>query len=192
MLPRNTTHDWSASVDREHLAAIRRDPARFAPGGPVHLLLEVLAYPADEAAVLGGGRCLVTILPDGFRVADEGRGTATVRDEAGRAVRKPVMATADLRFFATTDPPLLPDGHPRRGMSVVAALSERLEHTNERAEGAWTQRYRHGEPDDDLQELAPTGRTGTTITAIGPVLPRQETWRQLVTAWPQLTVSIRG
>ena len=35
-----TTHDWAARVDREHLAAIRRDPAAFAPGGVRHLILD--------------------------------------------------------------------------------------------------------------------------------------------------------
>ena len=57
-------------------------------------------------------------------VADNGRGTDTRYDERGEPVRKPVMATKDLRFFDTAGAELLPDGHPRRGMSVVAALSE--------------------------------------------------------------------
>jgi DNA gyrase/topoisomerase IV subunit B len=35
---------------------------------------------------------------------------------------------------------------PRRGISVVAALSEWLVHTNRRRDDAWTQRYEHGIP----------------------------------------------
>jgi DNA gyrase subunit B len=46
---KNTTHDWSRDVDVAHLERIRHDPARFAPGGVTHLVLEVLAYAADEA-----------------------------------------------------------------------------------------------------------------------------------------------
>src|SRR5690606_27939156 len=103
VMPENTTHDWSASVDVGHLDAIGRDPATYAPGGATHLLLEVLAYAAEEAA--------------------------------GRPIRKPVMATKDLRFFDTPSE-ILPDGFPRRGMSVVAALSDWLVHTNRRVEGS--------------------------------------------------------
>jgi topoisomerase IV subunit B len=46
----STTHDWAIAVDAGHLAHIRRDPARFAPGGVRHLVLEVVADAADEAA----------------------------------------------------------------------------------------------------------------------------------------------
>jgi len=95
-------------------------------------------------------------------VADDGRGTDTRRDDDGRLVRKPVMATKDLRFF-DRDCAVLPDGSTRRGMSVVAALSTWLEHTNYRMDGAWTQRYEHGLPAGDLVELSPSGRTGTTV-----------------------------
>ena len=56
------------------------------------------------------------------RVADR-RWRARFDDE-GRAVKKPVMATKDLRFFDLPGAQQLPDGHPRRKMSVVAALSE--------------------------------------------------------------------
>jgi DNA gyrase subunit B len=57
---RNTTHDWASTVDAEHLAEIRESPARFAPGGLLQLVLEVVAYAADEAASTGGGHCRVT------------------------------------------------------------------------------------------------------------------------------------
>ena len=44
-----TTHDWAASVDHEHLAQIRQQPATYAPSGVEHLILEVLACAAAEA-----------------------------------------------------------------------------------------------------------------------------------------------
>ncbi|MBO1414332.1 ATP-binding protein [Streptomyces sp. FH025] len=161
----NTTHDWAAAVDADHLARIRRDPAGFAPGGVRHLVLEVLAYAADEAAARGAGRCVVTLHGDGsVSVRDDGRGTDTRIDEHGETVKKPVMATKDLRFFDTPEAQRLPDGHPRRGMSVVAALSTRLLHTNRRLDGAWTQRYEHGIPVTDLDPIEPDGTTGTCVT----------------------------
>lgn len=63
-------------MDREHFAEIRQDPAIFAPGGVSHLILEILAYAADEAESGPGGRCVVTRHADGsVSVADDGRGT---------------------------------------------------------------------------------------------------------------------
>lgn len=129
----STTHDWTVTVDVAHLEHIRADPQRYAPGGAVHLVLEVLAYAADEAAVTGGGEAGVTLPADGsIRVVDAGRGTDTGAAADGGVVKKPVMATRDLRFFDGEPPVLLPDGRPRRGMSVVAALSAWLVHTNRR------------------------------------------------------------
>ena len=159
----NTTHDWARAIDVRHLELIRQGPAEFAPGGALHLVLEVLAYAADEAEERGAGHAVVTLHDDGsISVADDGRGTDTRVDDRGRTVKKPVMATKDLRFF---DEPsvALPDGHPRRGMSVVAALSEWLVHTNHRRNGSWTQRYERGVPVTDLTPIESDGTTGTTV-----------------------------
>ncbi|MGN6612694.1 MAG: ATP-binding protein [Angustibacter sp.] len=161
---RTTTHEWAATVDPAHLARIRDQPAEYAPGGVLHLVLEVIAYPADEAVHTGAGRCVVTLHDDGsVSVADDGRGTDTRYDEHRRPIKKPVMATRDVRFFDATDAPALADGHPRRGMSVVAALSPWLVHSNHRSNGSWTQRYEHGVPVTGLQPIAATGSTGTTV-----------------------------
>lgn len=161
----NTTHDWAASVDMAHLDAIRRNPEAYAPGGLQHLLLEVLAYANDEAEALGRrGKCVVMIHTDGsVSVADDGRGTDTRRDSHGAIIKKPVMATKDLRFFESQHGVLLPDGHVRRGMSVVSAMSYWLIHTNRRQNGAWTQRYEHGLPTTDLVPIDSSQATGTTV-----------------------------
>jgi len=165
MLWVSTTHDWAEVVDHEHLAQIREQPATYAPGGVEHLILEVLAYAADEAEHAdGAGRGIVTLHADGsVSVADNGRGTDTRPDAAGQMVRKPVMGTKDLRFFDDPGAQRLPDGHPRRGISVVAALSEWLIHTNRRTGGSWTQRYEHGVPATDLMPVADDGTAGTTV-----------------------------
>jgi topoisomerase-4 subunit B len=63
-------------------------------------------------------------------VQDDGRGTEVRRDVDGGVIRKPVMATKDLRFFDVEREVYLPDGAVRRGMSVVAAVSRWLEHAN--------------------------------------------------------------
>ncbi|WP_199808107.1 ATP-binding protein [Streptomyces sp. NRRL F-2580] len=193
----NTTHDWSGLVDAGHLAHIRRSPAEFAPDGPWHLVLEVLAYAADEASSRGGGSCVVVLHPDGsLSVRDDGRGTDTRVDEHGQVVKKPVMATKDLRFFDFPQAEALPDGRPRRGMSVVAALSEWLAHTNRRLNGAWTQRYEQGVPVTGLEPVEADGTTGTLVhfrpdASLGRVnVPAAGDLSRLATLWPHLEVQI--
>ncbi|MGW4641852.1 hypothetical protein ACWEN6_25265 [Sphaerisporangium sp. NPDC004334] len=190
---RNTTHDWATDVDLGHLAGIRGNPAEFAPGGVRHLILEVLAYAADEAASTGAGRCTITLHPDGsISVADEGRGTDTRFDEQGRPVKKPVMASKDLRFFDDPGAETLPDGHPRRGMSVVAALSEWLVHTNRRLSGSWIQRYEQGVPVTGLETVAGDGATGTTVHFLPDLHlpPLADDLRRLADGWPGLVVTV--
>ena len=193
----NTTHDWAAAVDHEHLAQIREQPARYAPGGVEHLILEVLAYAADEAESTGiAARGIVTTYADGsVSVADDGRGTDTRVDAEGRVIKKPVMGTKDLRFFDDPDAETLPDGHARRGISVVAALSEWLIHTNRRTGGSWTQRYEHGVPTTDLTPAADDGTTGTTVhfqpeiaTPVSPEVMASDLTR--AANWPQLRVEV--
>ena len=193
----NTTHDWAAAVDHEHLAQIRKQPSRYATGGVEHLILEVLAYAVDEAqSAARTGRGIVTLHADGsVSVADDGRGTDTRIDAEGRVIKKPVMGTKDLRFFDHPDDETLSDGHPRRGISVVAALSQWLIHTNRRTEGSWTQRYEHGVPTTDLTPVADDGTTGTTVhfqpdTAILMSLGVMTSVLQHAASWPQLRIEL--
>jgi topoisomerase IV subunit B len=192
----NSTHDWLTVVDAEHLADIRRRRAEFAAGGVMHLLLEVLAYAAEEAEVSTAGACVVTLLADGsVSVSDNGRGTQSRTGEDGRPVRKPVVASKDLRFFDGPAAVQLPDGRPRRGMSVVAALSEWLIHTSRRRDGGLSQRYRFGVPVTGLVPVESDGTTGTTVhfrpdaglLEAGPVTPAAI--RELA-VWPHLSVRV--
>jgi topoisomerase IV subunit B len=191
-----TSHDWARGVDAEHLALIQQHPEVFAPDGIRHLILEVVAYAADEAGHNGAGQCVVALHGDGsVSVADSGRGTAVRVDDQGTAVKKPVMSTKDLRFFDSPDAELLPDGHPRRGMSVVAALSEWLVHVNRRLEGAWMQRYEHGIPSTGLEPAGADGMTGTTVhfSVNGPAAgdpPTGEELAGLIASWPCLSVTV--
>ncbi|NHN57092.1 ATP-binding protein [Calidifontibacter sp. DB0510] len=161
-----TTHDWTRSVDASHLAQIRERAAVYAQGGLRHLVLEVLAYADDEAAAAGRpGTVVVATGSDGsVSVRDDGRGTDTRRTSGGEIVRKPVMATKDVRFFDHASRQVLADGLPRWGMSVVAALSTTLVHENRRVDGCWRQTYHHGIPAAELVETPGDGTTGATVT----------------------------
>jgi DNA gyrase subunit B len=130
-------------------------------------------------------------------VSDDGRGTAVRVDDRGRVVRKPVMTTKDLRFFDSPEAHVLPDGHARRGISVVAALSEWLVPTNRRGDGAWTRRYEHGVPVTELLPVPRGDTTGTTVhfcpnetvRALGdPTVPDLA---RLAASWPALSVDVR-
>jgi len=163
-LPPVTTHEWTHTPDAAHIAAIRADSARYSRGGLAHLVLEVVAYPVDEAEAGTTDRVLITLHGDGsISVEDNGRGTNVFFDETGKPMVKPIMATRDVRFFDNPEAELLPDGLPRSGMSVVAALSTWLIHENRRQDGAWTRRYEHGLPDDALTELDAGPHTGTVV-----------------------------
>lgn len=193
----NTTHDWASTVDSQHLAQIRRWPGKFAPGGVLHLIIEVIAYAADEAECTGSGRCTVTLHADrSVTVADNGRGTDTRHGQDGNAIKKPVMSTKDLRFFDSPKEQILPDGYPRRGMSVVAALSEWLVHTNRRRNGSWTQCYEHGSPVTDLIPTDDDTTTGTTIRFFPAAVLRTtrpvsaSVLFRLANCWPYLTTEI--
>ncbi|MER5528411.1 hypothetical protein ABT075_28135 [Streptomyces sp. NPDC002677] len=107
------------------------------------------------------------------------------------------MASKDLRFFDFPGAELLPDGHPRRGMSVVAALSEWLIHTNRRLNGAWTQRYEHGIPVTDLEPVEADGATGTVVhfrpdepSRSGETVAEGQLKRLAARAWPGLDVQV--
>ncbi|MEU6370028.1 hypothetical protein ABZ876_30975 [Streptomyces sp. NPDC046931] len=140
---------------------------------------------------------MITLYRDGsLSVVDDGRGTDTRVDEHGRIVKKPVMASKDLRFFDSPHAERLPDGYPRRGMSVVAALSEWLIHTNRRRDGAWTQRYELGVPVTDLTPLEADGTSGTLVRFL-PVkslgsqrLPTADDLTRWTAHWPHLEVRL--
>lgn len=188
-----TTHDWRADVDRDHLSEVRR---RLGPpgaaGGLRHLILEVLAYANDEAESQGRqGRATVTFHTDGrVIVEDDGRGTDTRRDSDGKIIRKPVMATADVRFAHQSATALLPDGLPRRGMSTVAALSSELVHDNHRKDGSWSQTYRHGVPDEELAVIEGRRGTGTIVSLRSDVTGPTALTETDLTGFPSLRVEV--
>ncbi len=188
-----TTHVWAWDVDREHLRDLRRQLGPgTAAGGRRHMILEVLAYAQDEAASLGTtGQVVVIHHPDGgVSVDDDGRGTDARTDDTGRVIRKPVMATADVRFTDPDFAPVLPDGLPRRGMSRVAAISEVLVHTNHRVDGSWSQTYRYGVPDQDLHAVSPRAHSGTIVTFHSDITGPSGLTPQDLRAFPNLLIRV--
>lgn len=119
------------------------------------------------------------------------------RPDRDHVVKKPIMSTKDLRFFEIPDAQSLPDGHPRQGMSVVAALSDWLVHTNRRRNGAWTRRYEHGIPVTGLVRVADDGTTGTSVcfracvAVLGTAALSTAELARSVASWRHLSVETR-
>ena len=191
-----TTHEWPSDVDIDHLSDARRLVGDVGPVEVVHMILEVLAYADDEAEARQRiGTAVVHVRGTEIAVSDDGRGTDTRQDADGAVVRKPVMATRDVRFYGSDSAPCLPDGMRRRGMSTVAAACSELVHENRRSEGAWYQTYRYGIPDNELTPLNLDSGTGTTVRLRGisePLLASMDlhALRELTTQFRHITVAI--
>jgi topoisomerase IV subunit B len=80
-------------------------------------------------------------------------------------------------------------------MSVVSALSGWLIHTNQRRDGAWTQRYERGIPVTDLDAIPEADRSGATVRFLpdveaGTTLAVSTSELAAPAGWPHLTVEV--
>jgi len=151
------------------------DPVRQRPGmyigstgarGLHHLVYEVVDNAVDEAMAGFCDRIKVELLADGgCRVTDNGRGipVGTVRGE-GKAAVEVVLTTLHSGGKFGGKGYQVSGGLHGVGLSVVNALSERLDVEVARDGKLWTQSYERGRPLAKLKAGKPIKRTGTTIT----------------------------
>jgi DNA gyrase subunit B len=164
------TYDASAIQVLEGLEAVRKRPGMYIGStgerGLHHLVWEIVDNAVDEALAGYCDRIVVTLLADGgVRVVDNGRGIPT--DTAPGADMPAVtmaltMLHAGGKFGGGGYK--VSGGLHGVGVSVVNALSTRLQVDVRNRGHHWRQSFVYGEPEADLERLEETDETGTSVT----------------------------
>jgi DNA gyrase subunit B len=137
------------------------------PRGLHHLVYEVVDNSVDEALAGYCDDVRVSIHPDNrVTVIDNGRGipVAIMEKEQRPALEVVLTVLHAGGKFGQGGGYKVSGGLHGVGVSVVNALSERLDVEVRRDGFRWTQSYERGTPLGELQKGEPTKETGTTIT----------------------------
>ena len=153
------------------LEAVQRRPSMYigttGPRGLHHLVWEVVDNSVDEAMAGFATRLDVTLLADGgCRVTDNGRGIPVARHAKTRkSALTTVLTTLHAGGKFEEGAYTVSGGLHGVGVSVVNALSRRLEAEVVRDGFRWSQAFRKGKPEQaDVQKGHAARKTGTTIT----------------------------
>ena len=168
--PNPSSYDAGDITVLEGLEAVRRRPGMYigstGPRGLHHLVWEVVDNSVDEAMAGFCTRIDVTLLADGgVRVRDNGRGIPVdnhkkTKDSALTTVLTTLHAGGKFEQGAYT----VSGGLHGVGVSVVNALSTRLEAEIVRDGFLWAQTFNDGRPSGKVKKIRPARRTGTTIS----------------------------
>ncbi|WP_019932003.1 DNA topoisomerase (ATP-hydrolyzing) subunit B [Nocardia sp. BMG111209] len=150
----------------EGLEAVRLRPGMYIGStgerGLHHLIWEVVDNSVDEAMAGYATRVDVTLLADGgVEVIDDGRGIPVEMHEQGVPTVEVVMTQLHAGGKFDSDAYAVSGGLHGVGISVVNALSTRMEVEIDTAGYHWSQEYKDAKPSKLIQG-EPTKRTGTT------------------------------
>ena len=154
----------------EGLEAVRKRPGMYigstGPRGLHHLIWEVVDNSVDEALAGRCSRIDVTLTADGgIRVVDDGSGIPVdIHEKEGKPALEVVLTVLHAGGKFDNAAYAVSGGLHGVGISVVNALSERLEAEVHRDGGVWTQAYSRGGALGPIERVGDTDRTGTSIT----------------------------
>jgi DNA gyrase subunit B len=154
----------------EGLEAVRKRPGMYIGStgerGLHHLIQEVVDNAVDEAMAGFATKVVMTLRADGgITVVDDGRGIPVdMHPVEKRPALEVILTTLHSGGKFGGDSYAVSGGLHGVGISVVNALSTRMEVEVWKDGYFWSQAYDHSQPAHALKQGEPTNRTGTSIT----------------------------